>query len=145
MATTKQIYLEYWKQLKFFIDEQGLDWKFYSLEGESEAVVKIGSPKYKICLSLLGADSKNPKPLIAAGFWIPDSKEDFAKLKGQRGQMEAEMEKALVWDIRPGRKSSWIRITGGMDLSDEKNWPASFEWFAENATRIRDVCHDHLA
>ena len=81
MAHTKQIYLAYWKQLKLFIDERGLDWKFRSLEGESEVVVKIGSPKYKICLSLLGADSKNPRPCIAAGFWIPDSKEAFSILK----------------------------------------------------------------
>lgn len=145
MTQSKQIYLAYWKQLKLFIDERGLDWKFSSLEGESEAVVKIGSPKYKICLSLIGADSKNPRPLIAAGFWIPDSKEAFAMLKAKRVEIEAEMGKSLVWDSRPGRKSSWVRVTVGMDLSNEKDWPASFEWFAGNAGKIRDVCHRHLS
>ena len=145
MIQTKQIYYVYWKQLKLFVEDLGLDWKFYSLEGESEAVVKIGSPKHKICLALVGADSRNPRPFISAGFWIPDSKEAFAALKARRAEIEAEMGKPLVWDSKFGRKSSWVRITTVMDLSNEKNWPASFEWFAENAGRIRDVCQRCLA
>ncbi len=143
MASSKQIFLAYWKQLKFFVDESGLDWTFSSFEGESEAVVKIGSPKYKICLSLNGADSKNPKN-VSASFWIPDSKEMFAMLKSKRVAIEVEMGKPLVWDSKLGRKSCWIRIVAGMDLSHEKNWPASFEWFAQNAQKIRDVCHRHI-
>jgi len=145
MYKSKQIYLEYWKQLKQYVDEQGLDWKFYSFEGESETVVKIGSPRYKICLALIAADSKHPRPLISAGFWIPDSREAFLLLRSQRTQIETAMGKPLVWDSQPGRKSSWVRITTVMDLSDEKSWPASFAWFAENAEKIRDVCHRHLS
>ena len=145
MTKAKQNYLEYWRRLKLFVAEMGLDWRFYSFEGESEAIVKVGSPKYKICLSLIGADSKNPRPLLSAGFWIPDSKEAFAMLKAKRAEIETEMGKSLVWDSKPGRKSCWIRVTVGMDLSDEKSWPASFEWFAENAGKIRDVCHRQLS
>ena len=144
MTSLKQIYLTYWKQLKLFVDEMGLDWRFYSLEGEAQAIVKIGSPHHKICLSLIGTDSKNPRPFISASFWIPDSREAFEMLQAKRAQIEAEMGKSLVWDSKPGRKSRWIRIMVGMDLSHEKNWPASFEWFAQNAGKIRDVCHRHL-
>ncbi len=144
MKASKQIYLTYWKQLKLFIDERGLDWRFYSFEGESETVVKIGSPHHKICLSLIGTDSKHPRPFISASFWIPDSKEAFATLQAKRVEIEAEMGKALIWDSRPGRKSCWIRMMMAMDLSQEKNWPVSFEWFAENAGKLRDVCHRHL-
>ncbi|MBF0485396.1 MAG: DUF4268 domain-containing protein [Candidatus Omnitrophica bacterium] len=145
MAQLKQIYLAYWRQLKFFVDEQGLDWKFSSFEGEGEAVVKIGDPKRKICLSLNGSDGKKPQPVLSAGFWIPDSREEYMTLKAKRAQIEAEMGKSLVWDMRPGRKSSWVWITIGMDLSNEKNWPSSFEWFAQNAQKIRDVCQRHLS
>ncbi|MBF0618944.1 MAG: DUF4268 domain-containing protein [Candidatus Omnitrophica bacterium] len=141
MAHAKQIYLTYWRELKLFIDDRGLDWTFSSFEGENEAVVKIGSPGCKICLSLIGADTKNPKNLIMASFWIPDSKELFERLKANRIKVEAEMGKALVWDSQPGRKSCWVRIKSVMDLSDPKNWPLSFEWFAENAQKIRDICH----
>jgi hypothetical protein len=145
MDPSKKIYLAYWRQLKLFVEEQGLDWTFSSFEGESEAIVKVGSPKHRIGLSLIGADSKNPRPLISAGFWIPDSREAFALLKAKRAEIEAEMGKSLVWDSKPGRKSCWVRVTVGLDLSNEKNWPASFEWFAENAGKIRDVCDKALA
>lgn len=145
MATSKQMYLAYWKQLKLFIEDRGLDWKFRSLEGESEEVVKIGSPKHKITLSLMGTDSKNPRPCIAAGFWIPDSREAFALLKSKRAELETEMGQSLVWDSKPGRKSCWVWVRVAMDLSDEKDWPASFEWFAENAGKIRDACDKVLA
>jgi hypothetical protein len=145
MTPSKQIYLAYWKQLKFFVDEQGLDWKFSSFEGESQAVVKIGSPKHKICLSLNASDGRNARPSISAAFWIPDSHESFAWLKAKRVGIEAEMGQPLQWDCKPGRKSCWIRVTANMDLSQEKDWPASFEWFALNAGKIRDVCHRGLA
>ena len=144
MIPSNKIYLAYWRQLKEFIDERGLDWTFPSFEAENEMVIKIGSPKRKICLALLGKDSRNPKPLVSASFWIPDSQDDFLKLKARKEALEAEMGKSLVWDSLPGRKSCWVRITTVMDLSNEKNWPASFEWFAQNAEKIRDVCHKHL-
>ncbi|MBF0122241.1 MAG: DUF4268 domain-containing protein [Candidatus Omnitrophica bacterium] len=144
MRLSKQIYLNYWKQLKLFVDERGLDWRFYSFEGEAETVVKIGSPHHKICLALAGSDGKHPRPFISASFWIPDSKEAFMMLQSKRVEIEAEMGKVLEWDSKLGRKSCWIRLTVAMDLSLEKNWPASFEWFAENAGKIRDVCHRHL-
>ena len=140
MKHAKQFYLAYWKQLKFFVDEQGLDWTFSSFEGESQAVVRIGSPKRKICLSLLDPGSGH----ISAGFWIPDSPEEFALLKAGQAGIEAEMGKPLVWDSKPLRKSSWVRITAAIDLSHEGNWPESFEWFARNAQKIRDVCQRHL-
>jgi hypothetical protein len=140
----KQIYLAYWKQLKLFVDEQGLDWEFSSFRPESEAVVKVGSPGYKVALSLIGADSKHPRKAVSASFWIPDSREAFVMLKSKRMAIEAEMGQPLVWDSQHGRKSCWIRIVANLDLADEKNWPASFEWFALNAGKLRDVCHRHL-
>lgn len=144
MVQKKKIYLMYWKQLKFFINEKGLDWVFSSFEEAEEAVIKIGSPKYKICLSLIGVDSRNPRRSIAASFWIPDSKEMYPQLKVKRPEIEAEMGRSLFWDSKVGRKSSWIRTSTSIDLANEKNWPASFEWFAENAQMIRDACARHL-
>jgi hypothetical protein len=144
MKNTRQIYKTYWKQLKLFIDDRGQDWTFPSFEGESEMVVKIGMPKLKVCLALIGADAKNPKNLIAAGFWLPDSKDSFDHLKANRMQIESKMGKLLEWDNIPGRKSSWVRVKTVMDLSNEKNWPSSFEWFAQNAEKIRDVCYNCL-
>ena len=93
---------------------------------------------------MVGTDSRSPRTSIVAGFWIPDSREAFALLKSKRVEIEAEMGKCLVWDSKPGRKSSWVRITAHMDIAQEKNWPASFEWFAENAQKIRDVCDRSL-
>ena len=144
MVNSKQVYLSYWRQLKLFIDEQGLDWVFSSFEGESGAVVRIGAPKYKICLELTGTEVKDPKNLISAGFWIPDSHADFEKLRARRLEVEAAVGKRLIWDSRTGRKSCWIRVAVVMDLAQEKNWPASFAWFAGNAGKIRDVCHQFL-
>lgn len=144
MAQSKQSNLAYWKQLKFFVDEQSLDWTFTSLEGEVTAVVGIGSPEHRMTLSLNDQYNKDMRTAIAAGFWIPDSKEAFSYLKDQRGLIEAEMGKALVWDSKSGRKSSWIWVKTNIDLAHEKNWPVSFEWFALNATRLRDVCYQRL-
>ena len=96
MNPLKQIYLNYWKQLKLFVDGRDLNWGFYSLEGEAEAIVKIGTPHHKICLSLSGPDSKNPRRSISASFWIPDSKETFAMLQSKRVAIESEMGKSLV-------------------------------------------------
>ncbi|NTV29248.1 MAG: DUF4268 domain-containing protein [Candidatus Omnitrophica bacterium] len=143
MSRAKQVYLNYWKQLKFFVDELGLDWTFSSFEAESQIVVKIGAPKHKICLSLQGPDGKGVRS-ISAGFWIPDSRETFARLQARSKELAAEIGQPLWWDSRPGRKSCWIWVTVSMDLSQEKNWPASFEWFAKNATRLRDVVQQHL-
>jgi hypothetical protein len=145
MNPSKQIYLAYWRQLKLFVDEQGLDWTFSSFEGESQSVVKIGSPKHKVCLSLNPPDGRNPRPAISAAFWIPDSHESFARLKAKRVAIEAEMGQPLQWDSKYGRKSCWVRVTANMDLSNEKDWPASFEWFAVNAGKIRDACARGLA
>jgi hypothetical protein len=145
MKKAKQTYLEYWKQLKLLVDDMGLDWTFASFEGESLIVVRIGSPKYKICLGLNGANSKAPHYSLSAGFWIPDAKEAYTVLRSRSSLVEAEMGKALIWDMKPGRKSCWIWITVGMDISSEKSWPASFEWFADKAQKIRDVCHHQLS
>ena len=145
MANLKQTYLAYWKQLKFYIDELGLNWTFSSFEGENQIVIKVGSPKYKITLCLNGANNKCPHYSLSAGFWIPDSKEAFTLLKSRGDKLEAEMGKSLMWDMKPGRKSCWIWIAVGMDISNEKNWPASFEWFADKAQKIRDVCHQQLS
>ena len=145
MKNLKNTYLSYWKQLKFFVDEKRLDWVFSSLEGEPLAVVRIGAPKYKISLALNGANTKSPHYSLSAGFWIPDSKEAFELLRSRSALVEADMGKSLVWDMKHGRKSCWIWITVGMDITHEKTWPASFEWFADKAQKIRDVCHHHLA
>ncbi len=144
MLQRDQIYLSYWKQLKAFVDDQGLHWRFYSFEPVSEITVKVGSPHQKICLSLIGRDNKTPRKSIAASLWIQDSREDFEMLKSKRVSIEAEMGRPLVWDSRPGRKSCWVRCVVPMDLSREKDWPVSFQWFAEYAQKLRDVCHGYL-
>lgn len=147
MPTTKQIYLSYWKQLKDYIQDQGLDWKFPSFEGTPEMVVKIGGlhDKHKVTLTLVGPTEKYKQPSISAGFWIPDSKETFDFLKSKREEIEKELgTKSIIWDERHGRKSRWVTLRIAMDLSKEENWPVSFQWFAENAEKICAACLRHL-
>lgn len=145
MIRRKDLYFSYWKDLKAHIDENGLDWVFSSFEADSEAVVRIGAPKCKVTLSLAGGTMRSPVSRVAAGFWIPDSREDFDILKASRARIEAAMGKALEWDMRPGRKSAWVRVAASLDIARPADRAGSLVWFAEKATQLRDICYGCLA
>jgi len=145
MTQLKETYLEFWAQLETFIGNKGLDWQLATPKGHNDSNVKIGSSKYRICLTLNSISSKNFHSFLSASFWIPNSKETFELLKSKKVEIEAEMEKSLIWDDKPGKKASSIWITAPIDFSNKKNWPQAFEWFANNAPRISNACNKHLA
>jgi hypothetical protein len=145
MPVSKDFYLSYWKQLKRFITDEGLDWDFASFDPKGELIVRIGKPKFKMILSIMGGIVKNPLPFIAVSFYIHDSREAFILLRTKRERIEDEIGKGMEWESHPSRKHCSVRLKENIDVSDEKNWEASFEWFAENAQKLRDVCHHYLA
>lgn len=145
MSGHKQFYLSYWKQLKLFINEQGIDWDFASFEPRGELTVRVGKPKFKIILSIMGCELKKPLPFIGASFYIHDYKEVFFLLRRKRESIEEEMGKALEWETHPARKHCSIRVKEGIDLTKEDNWPDSFVWFAQNVEKLRDVCYRFLS
>jgi alkylated DNA nucleotide flippase Atl1 len=90
--------------------------------------VRIGDPRGRISLTV-----NSQKKVVSAGFWIDDDQVLFAKLFAQRERIEAQLGFVLVWDDKPGRKSSGFGITRPGDFMDENQSQELVRWLVTKA------------
>lgn len=76
---------------------------------------------------------------VRCELYIPDSKLLFAALREARAVLEAQLPYELEWMGLEGKKASRVRAVHSVDVTDEENWEAAFEWLVRAAQQFQTV------
>lgn len=93
--------------------------------------ISVGSSQAHIGLTV---NSKLKQ--VAAELYINDNKDLFAKLYGQKDDVEAELDFALDWRELPGRKASRIIVRHEGDFLADGESERLVEWLVDAADRL---------
>lgn len=101
--------------------------------------VRIGDPRGQILLQVNSQTNR-----VATQFWIGDNKDLYAKLRAQRGALEADLGFGLEWDDRPDRKASKLTISRPGDFQNEAQSKELIEWLVATADTFAGVLRKYL-
>ncbi len=101
--------------------------------------ISIGNSKSHLSL-VVDADNEQ----IRCEFYIPNSKPLFIALLEKKEIVESRLPFELEWMELEGKKASRVRTVHTIDVADNENWEASFQWLMETAQQFQAVFVDQL-
>lgn len=72
------------------------------------------------------------------------SKEYFAALESQKGQIEAQLGGNVHWHNQDGTRQCRIFVRSEADLANKRDWPKQFKWFVDKLELFHNVFDDRI-
>ena len=69
----------------------------------------------------------------------PDSDAFFGLLRGQREEIEREVEEPLTWYSQPGTRGCRVYARRTADITNREGWRAQHEWLRANLEKFHEV------
>jgi len=139
LSDRKLMQLEFWTQFKEFASEHGSSLRLRKAYPQHWYDISIGNSKSHLSL-VIDADNEQ----IRCEFYIPDSKSLFKALRENKDAIEAKLPHELEWMELEGKKASRIRTVHMIDVADNGNWKACFQWLMDTAQQFQAVFAEQL-
>lgn len=139
LSDRKLMQLEFWTQFKEFASEHGSSLRLRKAYPQHWYDISIGNSKSHLSL-VIDADNEQ----IRCEFYIPDSKSLFKALRENKDAIEAKLPHELEWMELEGKKASRIRTVHTIDVADNGNWKACFQWLMDTAQQFQAVFAEQL-
>jgi len=101
--------------------------------------ISIGNSKSHLSL-VVDADNEQ----IRCELYIPDSPPLFKALYENKDAIESKLPYELEWMELEGKKASRIRTVHTIDIMDNGNWEAGFQWLMDTAQKFQAVFAEQL-
>jgi hypothetical protein len=139
LSDRKLMQLEFWTQFKEYASANGATLRLRKAYPQHWYDISIGNSKSHLSL-VVDADNEQ----IRCEFYIPDSKPLFTALHGNKEAIESKLPHELEWMELEGKKASRIRTIHTIDVADNANWEASFQWLMNTAQEFHAVFGDQM-
>ncbi|MDD5476221.1 MAG: DUF4268 domain-containing protein, partial [Syntrophales bacterium] len=139
LSDRRLMQLEFWTQFKEYASSHGSTLRLRKAYPQHWFDITIGNSKAHLCL-IVDADNEQ----IRCEFYIPDSKPLFNALQDQRNAIESKLPYELEWMELEGKKASRIRAVHTIDVANNMNWEASFQWLMDTADKFHSVFSGQL-
>ncbi|RME47062.1 MAG: DUF4268 domain-containing protein [Chloroflexi bacterium] len=134
LSDRKLMQLEFWSQFREYASSHGSSLRLRKAYPQHWYDISIGNSKSNLSL-VVDADNEQ----VRCEFYIPNSKPLFRALREHKEVIEADLPCALEWMELPGRKASRIRAVHRIDVSENGNWEAAFQWLMDTAQQFQIV------
>lgn len=94
--------------------------------------ISMGSSDFHLCMEI--HFQKND---INAGLYIPDNKNIYNKLLGNRAEIEKTLDAAVEW--RNAKKASRFLISKSIDINNPTNWDEACNWLMDICLKVKHV------
>lgn len=135
LTATKLAQLEFWNQFKEYAQQHHS--KLRIRKGNPQAWTDVSIGHGNAAYVSLSINSKDD--LFSVDLYIPNNKELFERLLSRKSEIEADLEKTLVWMALPEKKASRAKLTLGGSFDDKTHWESCFEWLLKNAELFQSV------
>jgi len=139
LSDRKLMQLEFWTQFKEYASAHGSSLRLRKAYPQHWYDISIGNSKSHLSL-VVDADNEQ----IRCEFYIPDSKPLFKALHENKDAIEAKLPHKLEWMELEGKKASRIRAVHKIDVADNGNWDAAFQWLINTAQEFQTVFSEQL-
>ena len=139
LSDLKLLQLEFWTKFKEFVQDNNGKVKLRKAYPQHWYDVSFGFSNARITLSVNSQTEQ-----LTCEIWIPDSKQLFLALFGQKDEIENELSKQLVWEELPEKKASRIKLISNGNLFDQSSWEQYHSWLLENVTAFQDIFGKHI-
>lgn len=139
LSDRKLMQLEFWTQFKEYASSHGSSLRLRKAYPQHWYDISIGNSKSHLSL-VVDADNEQ----VRCEFYIPDSKSLFKALRENKNAIEAKLPHELEWMELEGKKASRIRAVHTIDVADNSNWEASFQWLMDTAQQFQTVFTEQL-
>ena len=139
LSDRKLMQLEFWTQFKEYASANASSLRLRKAYPQHWYDISIGNSKSHLSL-VVDADNEQ----IRCEFYIPDSKPLFKALHENKDAIEAKLPYELEWMALEGKKASRIRAVHTIDVADNGNWEAGFQWLMNTAQQFQTVFAEQL-
>jgi hypothetical protein len=140
----KQLQLEYWTAFRAYLEETGSIIKPARPGPQHWLNIALGRTGFRLAAVASFYDSVSESYKgheIRAEFVLegPESKENFALLEAQKGDLEQAMGEAFTWYNPPEKKMCRLYIRRPANLEDRSDWQAQHAWLKEKLEKLHNV------
>ena len=129
LTPTKQLYHEYWTELRNLLEERSGLIKPAEPPAKYWMPFAIGRSKFRLDAS---ASVKSKWICVSLTLMGPNAKPHFYLLKRDKVDIEKEIGDELEWDQKHGRKRDYINLSlDETDLKDRGDWNRQHQWLCE--------------
>lgn len=139
LSDRKLMQLEFWTQFKEYASAHNSSLRLRKAYPQHWYDISIGNSKSHLAL-IVDADNEQ----IRCEFYIPDSQPLYDVLRERKESIESKLPYELEWMALEGKKASRIRTIHTIDVADNANWEASFQWLMETAQQFQAVFADQM-
>lgn len=139
LSDRRLMQLEFWTRFQEYATAHGSTLRLRKAYPQHWYDISIGNSKSHLSL-VVDADNEQ----IRCEFYIPDSKPLFKALHEKKDSIESKLPYELEWMELEGKKASRIRTVHTIDVADNVNWEASFQWLMDTAQQFQAVFADQL-
>ncbi len=139
LSDRKLMQLEFWTRFKEYASEHRTTLRLRKAYPQHWYDISIGNSKSHLSL-VVDADNEQ----IRCEFYIPDSKPLFNVLYDTKDAIESNLLHELEWMELEGKKASRIRTMHTIDVANNVNWEACFQWLMDTGHQFQMVFSDQL-
>lgn len=140
LSDRRLMQLEFWTQFQEYASAHGSTLRLLRKAYPQHWYdISIGNSKSHLSL-VVDADNEQ----IRCEFYIRDSKPLFNALREKKDAIESKLPHELEWMELEGKKASRIRTVHTIDVANNGNWEASFQWLMDTAQQFQAVFADQM-
>jgi len=139
LSDRRLMQLEFWTRFQEYALAHGSTLRLRKAYPQHWYDISIGNSKSHLSL-VVDADNEQ----IRCEFYIPDSKPLFNALHEKKDSIESKLPHELEWMELEGKKASRVRTIHTIDVADNVNWEASFQWLMDTAQQFHTVFADQM-
>ncbi|NCC51947.1 MAG: DUF4268 domain-containing protein [Spartobacteria bacterium] len=139
LSDRRLMQLEFWTQFKEYASSHDSALRLRKAYPQHWYDISIGNSKSHLSL-VVDADNEQ----IRCEFYIPDSQPLFNALRENKDSIESKLPHELEWMELEGKKASRIRTIHTIDVANNGNWEASFQWLMDTAQQFQAVFTEQL-
>jgi hypothetical protein len=136
ITATQQARLEYWTAFNDYAFQSDCDFsrEFHRRKPGTDHWTTYSIGTTTCSMSILHLKSEK---CVGVEFYIHNDKDLFRSLLTQKDAIEAEVGFPLDWRELPDKKASRILVKKPVNLEDQSQWPAQFDWLMDAMVKIK--------
>ena len=133
---------EFWDDFNTYCKQAKVDFSLRKALPHHWYDIAIGTSRAHVSLWL-----NSKKKYISCNLYIggrdrDENKDLYSYILANKDEVERALGNNIEWYLLENKKASIIGINNSLDFNDEESWEQMFEWFAETATKFKQVFYN---
>ena len=144
ISDTHVLQLDFWQAFNDFAKATNFTkhLKLRAAKSHNWYDLSVGDRRCHICI-----EAKKQKGEATVGIYIPEDKELYNSFLANKSELTSALdckETDIVWTGSDSKKASRFYLTKEIEMTDTRQWPSIFKWYANNCLAIKKFLSSFL-